>query len=167
MWKQDHFTPAILQMIVRLSHKGRTKGALTIAAITEVSHSDISRILKRSRENWTPNQRLFSLNMIWQYYSFPEIIHIKKNKATVLIYVVVLLTCTSRHVHFDDGCRFCSIKCAPINQQCDHWKTDLVVPSGQLQYSSTLAHNNHFIWLYFSKLGNLRLTHRQMIFWEI
>ena len=50
-----HITSAKLQIIVKLSREGRTP--LEIAAITGVSQGAISKILKRSRETRTPNQR--------------------------------------------------------------------------------------------------------------
>ena len=50
-----HITPAILQMVARLSREGRTQ--LDIVAITVVSQSAISKILKRSRKSGTLNQR--------------------------------------------------------------------------------------------------------------
>ena len=50
-----HITPAMLQMLARLSREGRTQ--LEIAAITGVSQGAISKILKRSRETGTTNQK--------------------------------------------------------------------------------------------------------------
>ena len=67
-WTQEysmvrHFTPAILQMIVRLSREGRTQ--LEIAVITGVSLGAISKILKQSSDTGTPNQWLCGLILIY------------------------------------------------------------------------------------------------------